>query len=124
MGTCSLNLANKTEGVAETKELDLITKVADFFPKSMDNNILVIHMCWEELQSWYQTDRNSLDKLDTALLSLSSISCPKLKVLFSHMIWRTFFVKITDDFKKKTLNESSICEKEFGLRRENVDSLL
>jgi len=47
------------------------------------------------------------------------------------MIWRTFFaklfrdiVKFTDDFKKKTLNESSICEKEFGLRRENVDSFL
>ena len=131
LGSCSLNIPSAIDGFNETNELALVTKVGEFFPKCMDVNILVAHMCWEELQGWCQKDRNDLDVLETALLSLSSISCTKLKVMFSHLIWRTFFsklfrdiVKRTDDFKKSTMNESNICDKEFGLKRENIATFL
>ena len=93
LGSCSLNISSALEGFNETNELTLVSKVAEFFPKCMDINILVVHMCWDELQGWFQKDRNDLDVLETAILSLSSISCTKLKVMFSHLIWRTFFSK-------------------------------
>ena len=131
LGSCSLNISSAIEGFNETNELTLVSKVAEFFPKCMDVNILVVHMCWDELQGWFQKDRNDLDVLETAILSLSSISCTKLKVMFSHLIWRTFFSKLfrdivrrTDEFKKSSLNESNICDKEFGLKRENVSMFL
>ena len=92
--------------------------------------MLLVHLCWDELQHWQQK-RDRLDLLENSLSSLASLSCPALRNRFSSLIWRSFFSKLfrdlakrTDDFRKSTLNESAICEKEFGLQRENVPSLL
>lgn len=129
MGSNSLNISGQIDGFRETSELQLVTKCAEFFPKSMDSSILVIHLAWEELQRW-QRDRDDLELLETAILSLSSIACLNVRVRFMHLIWRSFFAKLfrdvvkrTDDFRKTTLNETLICDKELGIKRENVASL-
>ena len=51
--------------------------------------------------------------------------------MFSQLIWRTFFAKLfrdiakrTDDFKKSSLNETSVCDKEFGIKRDNLAGFL
>jgi hypothetical protein len=48
-----------------------------------------------------------------------------------HLVWRTFFSKLfrdvarkTEEFRKMTVNESSICEREFGMKRETVPDWL
>jgi len=130
LGSNSLNLTSNIEGFTDTKELTLVTKVSEYFPRSMDCNILLVHMCWEELQRW-QRDRDDVQLLETSIMSLSSLSCPSLRIQFSNLIWRSFFsklfrdlVKRTDEFKKTTCNEKVVCEKEFGLQVENIPSLL
>jgi len=130
LGAESLSLSANIDGFKDAKELTLVTKCSEFFPKSMDCNVLLVHLCWEELQRW-QRDRDNLGLLETALTSLSSIACPGLRNKFSNLIWRSFFSKLfrdlakrTDDFRKTTLNESVICDKEFGIKRDNVAALL
>ena len=130
LGSNSLNLTSNIEGFTDTKDLTLVTKVSLYFPRSMDCNILLVHMCWEELQRW-QRDRDDVQLLETSIMSLSSLSCPSLRIQFSNLIWRSFFSKLfrdlakrTDEFKKTTCNEKVVCEKEFGLQVENIPSLL
>ena len=50
---------------------------------------------------------------------------------FLHLIWRTFFSKLfrdvarkTEEFRKMTVNESAVCERDFGMRRETVPDWL
>ena len=130
LGSNSLNLAGSIDGFTESAELALVSKCAEFYPRSMDPNVLVVHMCWEELQRW-QRGRDDLQLLETALMGLTSISCPSLKIRFSNLVWRSFFAKLfrdlakrTDDFRKTTINEAAVCEKELGLRRESLGPLL
>ena len=126
----SLNLPANIEGFKESVELSLVSACADYFPGSMNCDILVVHLCWEELQRW-QRNRNDLQELETSVLGLSAISCPGLRLRFLNLIWRSFFSKLfrdifkrTDDFRKSSMNETLICDKEFGLRRENIAALM
>ena len=79
LGSNSLNLASNIEGFTETKDLTLVTKCSEYYPRSMDCNILLVHMCWEELQSWLR-DRDNVQLLETSIISLSSLSCPSLRI--------------------------------------------
>ena len=62
----------------DSGETVLVSTCAEFFPRSMEPDILLVHLAWEELQLW-QASRDSVDRAESALIGLKGISCPSLR---------------------------------------------
>jgi hypothetical protein len=62
----------------ERGEMNLVTSCADFFPRSMEPDVLLVHLAWEELQLW-QANRDAVDRASSALVGLKTISCHSLR---------------------------------------------
>ena len=60
----SLHLPDKLEGFNDSVELSLVSVCKEFYPLSMNCDILVLHMCWEELQRWQQNKNQGWTWID------------------------------------------------------------
>jgi hypothetical protein len=65
-------------GAEDGGEVGLVAACAQFFPRSMEPDTLLVHLAWEELQVW-QVNRDAVDRAASALAGIRSISCHALR---------------------------------------------
>jgi hypothetical protein len=65
-------------GAEDGGEVGLVAACAQFFPRSMEPDTLLVHLAWEELQVW-QVTRDAVDRAASALAGIRSISCHALR---------------------------------------------
>jgi len=114
----------------DSVERTFVEKCGEYFPKSVNHDILILHMSWECLQRWSR-EREQLELIDSFSKGLISLCCPSVKTKFACLVWRSFFSKLlrdaarlTEEFSKVATNENSRCIKELGIERSALPGLL
>jgi len=126
LGADGKSLVNSMESMEENKIRQLIEKSKNFFPHSSNQNILLIHVCWEHMQSWTR-DRDNLTMVEVVVWSCWSLSCPLLRAKFLALVWRTFFeqllrdcARMTETLAKSITNKDSKCLEVLQMKADSV----
>jgi len=101
LGADARSLVKEDDSFEDSKSRKMIDKCKQFFPHSAAVSILVIHVCWEHMQSWTR-DRDSVQMVEMVVWSCWSLSCPSLRAKFLALVWRTFFEQLLRDCARMT----------------------
>jgi len=130
LGADAKTLVNDMETIEENKIMQFIEKCKLFFPCSSNISILLIHVCWEHMQSWTR-DRDSLHLVEMVVWSCWSLSCPSLRAKFLALIWRTFFeqllrdcARMTETLAKSIGNKDNKCMEVLQMKADTVSGWL
>jgi len=126
LGADAKSLVNDLENLEENKIRQLVEKSRRFFPHSSNQSILLIHVCWEHMQSWTR-GRDNLNLLEIVVWSCWNLSCPLLRAKFLGLVWRTFFeqllrdcAKMTESLAKSISNKDSKCLEVLQMKADSV----
>jgi len=92
---------------------------------------LLVHVCWEQLQTWTRDRDNLPSVLPSLLPGLWAIHCPVLRAHFLALLWRTFMDKLlqdtarlTETMAKTVVNRSAKCMEVCQFSAENAGAVL
>jgi len=130
LGADTRTLIGKLDSCDDSIERTFVEKCGEYFPKSVNHDIIILHMSWECLQRWSR-ERERIELIDSFTKGLISLCCPSVKTKFACLVWRSFFSKLlrdaarlTEEFSKVATNENSRCLKELGMERSSLPGLL
>jgi hypothetical protein len=130
LGVDAKNLVHDVENMGDNKTMQLIEKSKIFFPHSSNQSILLIHVCWEHMQSWTR-DRDNLNLVEMVVWSCWSLSCPSLRAKFLALVWRTFFeqllrecARMTETLAKSISNKDAKCMEVLQMKADSVPGWL
>ena len=103
---------------------ELLAAASDYFPASMNRQILTAHMSWEFCHRWNK-DRAHLDVLNDSLQSLLNIGNPALEHRLTRLLWNVILSKPTRDAINLTeIRSATRCERELGFNESELPHFL
>jgi hypothetical protein len=106
--------ARKVAYLANDDDDPFSTAITDYFPGSMNKNILSAHMCWEYCHRWSK-NRGDLALLKDAYDFLDWIDIPGLQHRLARLLWNVYLSKPTRDSVNLTeIRSATRCERELG----------
>ena len=118
--------ANFKHGDLEQNEQlkEFFPVASDYFPASMNRQILVAHLSWEYCHRWNK-DRPHLDMLEDCVQSLINIGNPELEHRLTRLLWNVILSKPTKDAVNLTeIRSASRCEREMGFSESDIPQFL
>jgi len=137
LGVSSRDLIKDLETVSddnmdqETVSARLVEAARSLYPRSSDVPVLLLHLCWIQLQSWSR-DRDSVNMLQDVSWSVWNISSPQLRLRFISLLWKTHLQEMVRDCAKMTEslsktvggNKSEKCSQTLAISSDNVPKWL
>ena len=131
LGVDARGLAGELGKLEEGPVQELVTAAGQHFPESCSTGVLVVHLVWEQVQTWSR-DRDQVSLLLPSLLpGLWALPCPVLRCRLLSLLWRTFFLKLlqevarlTETAAKTSASRTRSCHEQLLISPSSVTSLL